>query len=321
MRFASSLLGLSLLLAAQGAVAKEDDPALLFQKGRTAMKNGNCSTALEYLSRSQELDPAVGTAVNLAICEERTGRFSAALTHFQFVLNASSESDPRRAYAAARIAELEGKVAFLTVQRSRSDPPDTEVLLDGVELGRTSLGNPVRVDPGFHELVLSIAGQVKVREKLELRSGETRTWNPTLEEPTMPSAHSTSAPHPAPFPTAEPGATNRPPAESDASSSTSKTLGYVLGGVGVASLVTSAVFGALVLQKKDLVRRHCDGRFCDQTGLDANDQGNTFSAIATISAIIAVPTLGAGSYLMLSYDGGSDRTKSGARVGLSVNAF
>jgi hypothetical protein len=78
-------------------------------------------------------------------------------------------------------------------------------------------------------------------------------------------------------------------------------LGYVLGGVGIAGLVTGAVAGALVLQKKGVVEEHCDAdKRCDDEGIDATQSGKTLGVVTTVGLVSGVVGLGAGAYLILS---------------------
>ena len=69
------------LLAGRSAGAEPRDPAAaewLFREGRALMKKGDFAPACAKLAESQRLDPAVGTLMNLAECEERIGRTASA---------------------------------------------------------------------------------------------------------------------------------------------------------------------------------------------------------------------------------------------------
>lgn len=257
------------------------------------MKSGDCETAVPLLGESHSLDPAVGTALNLAICEEKLGMLSRALDHFAFVIARAPEDDARRRFAERRASDLERRVAWLTVTVPNGTRAAPEVVLDGEPLQTNVLRNPVRLDPGLHELTLRDSERILFQERLNLREGERRVWAPVLTVPHEPAAQSS-----------KPRRRTRTgrPAQRSPGDEGPPTLGYVSVGVGTAAIATSLVFGLLVMDKNEVVKRSCDGEDCDQTGVDAADAGRTFSMLSTISAAIGVPALAFGGYLLLSYD-------------------
>src|SRR5687768_5789067 len=61
------------------------DPAAaeaLYRAGRDAAKKGDWEKACAQFAESQRLDPAPGTLLNLADCEERRGLIASAWTHY-----------------------------------------------------------------------------------------------------------------------------------------------------------------------------------------------------------------------------------------------
>jgi hypothetical protein len=85
----------------------------------------------------------------------------------------------------------------------------------------------------------------------------------------------------------------------------------VLGGVGVAGIVTWAVAGALVLHDKSVVDDNCDAqKRCNDDGLAARDRGKTMSIVSTVGFITGVVGLGAGTYCILSAHPSTDGTAS-----------
>lgn len=259
------------------------------------MKSGDCETAVQLLGESQSLDPAVGTALNMAICEEKLGRLRQALEHFEFVIARAPVDDARRRFAKQRASELERRVAWLTVTVPRGMRTAPEVVLDGKPLQANVLRDPVRLDPGLHELTLRDSERIVFQERLNLREGERRVWAPVLTGTDEP-ADRESKPRRR---TRTGRPTSRAPGARDGGP---PTLGYVSIGVGTAAVAASLVFGLLVMDKNEVVKRSCDADGCDQTGVDAADAGRTFSMLSTISAAIGVPALAFGGYLLLSYE-------------------
>src|SRR5688572_7792688 len=152
-------LVLAVVLALQhGAQAQVRDAAAgeaLFQEGRRLMKAGDFAAACPKLEESLRLDPALGTLVNLASCEEQQGRTATAWQHWRSAIEQLPSSDKRRSTAQARAAALEKVLARLTITLAPGAPAEAEVKRDGVRLGRASLGLALPVDPGHHVVVVT----------------------------------------------------------------------------------------------------------------------------------------------------------------------
>src|SRR5580692_11189003 len=94
----------AIALAVAGAVsgsearAESIDPAVadaLFRKGREAAEKGDWATACPKFAESQRLDPAPGTLLNLADCEEHLGQLASAYEHFKTAVETMAPSDDR----------------------------------------------------------------------------------------------------------------------------------------------------------------------------------------------------------------------------------
>src|SRR5947209_893118 len=77
--------------AAPGAAPEES-----FERGRIAFEHGDFLTAEKEFETSYAADPAIGTLLNLAVCEQRLGRLAAALGRLQEASRKMSEDDKRR---------------------------------------------------------------------------------------------------------------------------------------------------------------------------------------------------------------------------------
>src|SRR5512144_1872661 len=67
----------------------------IFQQGRDLAKLGRFAEACELFARSYGLDPALGTAVNLADCLEREGQLRRAWALFDVVARSSQNVQSR----------------------------------------------------------------------------------------------------------------------------------------------------------------------------------------------------------------------------------
>src|SRR5450631_560862 len=102
----------SLLLILAPVMARADgaDPAaadVLFREGRRDADAGNYALACPKFEESFRLDPAPGTLLNLADCEENRGQLTRAWQHFQQLTDELPATDERRPIAIARARALE----------------------------------------------------------------------------------------------------------------------------------------------------------------------------------------------------------------------
>lgn len=281
--------GLALgLVNVSTALAQSKDPAAaeaLFREGRALSDAGDIAGACAKFRESDRLDPAVGTTFNIADCEERLGHLATAWTLFDEVAQRLPASDKRRAVAQGRAAALEPRLPKLNIRLAAGT--DAHVVRDGVELGSASQGTPLPVNPGEHVVVVSAPGRAERSFKIVISEREIRALD---VEPGAANALTAETPGTA-IPKTAPVTPQRQPA----------TLGYVLGGVGIAGFVTAAVAGALVLQKKGVVDEHCNAaKRCDAEGLRATKSGKTLGIVTTAGLITGAVGVGAGAYLILS---------------------
>src|SRR5262249_28699952 len=149
----------TLLLAHPGAAQTQDGAAaeVLFREGRKAQEANDYQEALQKFAESQKLDPAPGTLMNLATCEEKLSKLATAWQHWREALDPLPRGDARTAFAKTRVRELESRLPRLTVVLT-SGEADARVFRDDVELGRASLGAALPVDPGPHAVMVLSSG-------------------------------------------------------------------------------------------------------------------------------------------------------------------
>jgi hypothetical protein len=302
------VLGSACLLVAGRASAQSADPAAadaLFQKGREAAEKGEWAVACQKFAESQRLDPAVGTLLNLADCEEHLGKLASAHEHFRTAIETLAPGDDRIPFAKKHAAELEKSVPHVTLSPPPDFPEGGKVMRDEVQLGAASFGLPLPVNPGSHVIVVSAPGHADKRLTVTLKAGESETVPLTLgpvvvEPPTTPShdaADATTAPQ--------------------SGASGMRTAGFVVGGVGLVGLGVGAVTGLMVLGKKSTVDdpTHCDPttHVCDQAGLDAASSGKTLSTVSTVAFVAGGALLVTGAVLVLT--GGHAAPASAVAVG------
>ena len=164
----------------------------------------------------------------------------------------------------------------------RPAPAETQVQRDGVELGAASLDTALPVDPGPHSVTATAPGYESRVFNVVLREAESQTID------VQPGARSSS--NVVTEVTADP-----------APSSSQRTVGYVLGGVGLVGLAVGTVAGVMVLERKSTVDDNCDAaKRCNREGFDAAESGRTLGVVTTAGLVVGALGLASGAYLILS---------------------
>jgi hypothetical protein len=264
----------------------------LFRSGRKAAAAGDHAAACERFGESQRLQPATGTLLNLAICEEQLGRLVHAWQHYHAVLDSLPADDARRDIARARLSELDARLPRFVIEKRPGAPPDTRVRLSGVVLGAESFGVPIPIDPGTHTWVVSAARREERAYTRQVTEGQRLTLSVAPGAPLPAKA----APR-APLPSRTPRARAAPDVP---------LLGYSLLGIGAASLAVSGVTALMALDRGRTVDDECSGRDCTRAGLRAADQGRTLVQWCTLTFVFGLLGAGSGTYLVLDASSASN---------------
>ncbi|HLV19259.1 MAG TPA: hypothetical protein VKZ49_00195 [Polyangiaceae bacterium] len=286
----------------------------LFRAGREAAEKADYETACRRFEESHRLDPAVGTLFNLADCEEHLGEIASAWQRFREVAQRLDPADERASIARQRAEALEPRLPRLTIRLAESAPARTVVLRDDVELGRGSFGVALPLDPGPHVVVVKAAGFADQRFEVALAEGANTEiivapGDPLPAAPSpAPTEPTTALPPPRLAP--EPG-----PTLAIESGSSTRLFGYVVGGVGVAGVLTSFITGGLALSKKSTMEDNCNAQHqCNAEGLEAADAGSTLANVSTAAFAVGAVALTVGTILVLTSD------ESGREVALGAAA-
>jgi hypothetical protein len=283
-----------LLMAARPARADAAaDAENLFARAKALMTAGNYLDACPLLKESYRLDPAQGTLLNLAACNERTGKLAAAWAQFRAVEETARRATPPRedrAKAAKERADaLEPKLARVRIAvPSASRAPGLVVRVDGEEKGEPVWALGVVVDPGAHTIDVRAPGKRPVSVRFEAGAGTTQSVElPPLADlpPDIPSAQRQDP---------DPYAANR----------TQRTAGFVVGGIGLATAVVGGGFGVAAIMSNS------DAKACAvpcSVGSDdaarsneASDRALLFANVANIAVPLGLVGAAVGTYLVLT---------------------
>ncbi len=287
-------VAIGLLFASTLARAQSGAPAAeaLFNDGRAAMGRKDYATACTKFRESDRLDPAPGTQLNLANCEEQRGRVATASLLFQQVLRRLDPADRRIDVARRRIEALGPRVPHVRMVLRPGQSVETRVRLGELEFSSPSFGSLIPIDPGKHEVVVVTPGLAEQRSALDLQEGEVVELSVPFGLDDRPAAQVGAGTAPA----------SVPAASDEILGLDRKTAAYVAGGVGVVGVVVGTVAGIAGLSQEEKGDANCSDatRTCNQVGFDANASARTLAVVSTLGFVVGVVGLGTGGYLFLT---------------------
>ncbi len=300
-RWSGALVGLALCACALGiprvaraGAAEAASAQVLFEDGKRLAATANFAAACPKFAESQRLDPAAGTLIHLANCYEKLGKTASAWATF-IDATAAAKQQGRADWAdlaKARADALQPRLSRLTI--TVLDRPAGLVLKrDDVVLSEASFGAAFPVDPGVHKVEGSAPGRQPRSLTVVVRDGDQATTPfPRLELETTPT--------PA-LATASPG---------EERETSSATLGYVLGAVGLVGVGVGATTGLLAIGKNTDSKRLCPtaGLCTSQEGVNANASAQTLGTVSTVGFIAGGLALAAGAYFIFTSPPARTRT-------------
>src|SRR6188768_1136218 len=225
------LPALPVLLDARPAVAQDkkelSKARAQFQRAIELEQAGNYATALEQFRDVGQVRMTPQVRFHIASCEEKLGRLVTALGGYQLAYaDADSVGEDFKAEVDAAVTRLQASIPKLLIQRG-SGAEAAEIQLDGVVLGASSVGVPVPLDPGPHAISAKAPGALPFNQTVTILENEQKTVDVALTlEPQEP----------------RPGLTAQ---EKPADKGNPRVVPYVIGGVGIASLIGSGVLFGL----------------------------------------------------------------------------
>jgi hypothetical protein len=268
-----------------GSASAHAQPAIhpdkLFSEGFALMGEEKYTEALLKLEEAQALDPGIGTQFNIAICYEKLGKLGTAWRNYTTVqqLAHASGKTGREDSSRLKLEELRPRLSVLVITLEGTE--EAVVRVDGVAVPRSEWAS-YPVDPGPH--------------RVDAEATARRPWTNTVDAP-------------------PPGGRLEIRVQTLVSSvvtvttettNSRRTLGIVLGGVGIAGLVTATVTGIIILGDRSTAEKACTPKCANPDGtpnqpaIDDVNQGKTLVPINLVAWGVAVAGIGAGTYLMLT---------------------
>jgi hypothetical protein len=290
---AAAALVFGLALAPSRAFAEGSPAEAAFREGRTLMAAGDLQKACEKFAESQKLEPAAGTLLNLAECQDKRGLSASAWRTYTLASKAAVERGRAdwKKLADERAAGLAKVVPHVTFVASKADVAAGLVVEQDGE--RVPANQQIEVDPGLHRVEATMDGKSTFTSSFTLKNGDDAkvTITPTRPEPLE--------------------ATTEGPRDG----SKQRTIGLVVGGIGVAGLAVGAASGLVAMSAHDDAKSKCTtyptGCPSDGSGTEANDKAKTFATVSTIGFIAGGVLAAGGAFLFFT---APKRSETGLRV-------
>ena len=277
-------------MGARHTQAAEPGPSseVLFREGRAAVAAADYVTARDKFAASYRLEQTAGAALNLALAEEKLGRFLSALEHVRAATTLLPENDERRTLTQELTTRVERKLGRLRFVAAEPIGASAEVARDGVVVSRSDWNKVIFVEPGHHVIVIRAPAHSERKFELDIGEGATLVVPIVLGVPIAP-------------PSSIPSDPRRPSPDHDRSQERAMmtTWGWIAAAGAVASTGVSFGVGALALDRKATVDRECQAT-CSDEGARASSQGRTFATVATVAGISALVLAGASVTLFLA---------------------
>lgn len=310
-RVVSGAAACLVVLTACAASAQTDNKAIaesLFEEGRKLMGQQKYHQACRKFEASMRLDPAAGTQLNMAVCHEKEGKIATAWSEFQDATVAARREGraDRAAFAQQHVKALEPQLPKLVlVVPKASRIPKLEIFGGGTPLLSAVWGTRVPINPGPETIEAHAPGYKPWKKEFKFVKGQvTKVVVPRLEKaPAAPSKPVVTAPTPV--------HEKRPPPPFW---TTERTLGAVLGGVGVVGIGVGSYFGATAISKHKQSNSYCGDTTCkSQIGVDLTNDAKKNARLSDIAMGVGAVAVVTGAVLMIT--GGTSTTDGEMKSG------
>jgi len=252
-----------------------------FQQATELEQAGNWTAALHAFREVGQVRMTPQVRFHIAVCEENLGRLVAALGGYELALaDAEKVGNEFKGEVEENVTKLRARIPKLVIDRGPG-AGSAAIELDGVAVGDSSVGVEVPLDPGPHAVTAKAPNRKPFEASVTLKEQETTHLEVKLEELPPELLRSAGGP-PAP---------DKPP---------SKVVPYVIGGVGIASLVGSGVLFGLRQSTYSELKDACgaDGKHCPPSKQSRYDDLKFYHYGAEVTLGVGIAALGTAGALL-----------------------
>jgi hypothetical protein len=275
----------------------------LFQLGKAAMARQELSKACNYFHASLNADFALGTLLNLAICHEQAGKIASAWAEFRTLEDRARRATPpqvdRAQFAHDHAEALRPRVSRVRIVLSPEAAAITGLVvkIDGATAAPELFDAGVPVDVGKRTLSASAPDRAEWTQVIPVDDERLKL------EATIPALAHTA-------PKTASAAVALAEVERVSEERSKRTVGFVVGGIGLASLAAGGVFGLLAIGAADQAKcpPTCYTTNEQRTGpnpalvdaKDAYDRANVYGWVSNVTLGAGLIGVAAGVYLVLT---------------------
>jgi hypothetical protein len=277
----------------------------LYNEGRELRDKGDVEGAIKKFEQAHTLAATPITGYELGKTHLQLGHLVQAREAFLSVARVEVAKDESKNSAKARTEsaklaeELRARIPSLRIVPDGLAAGATAVvLIDGVPLPGNTVGVPYAVNPGAHEVVVTVVdAEGQATQKVEVAEGETREIKVDVSalvpvKKVAPKPIVSPQPRPAP------------------ATSPLVWIGFGIAGVGIA---TGAVTGAMSLSKASSVKDQCDDTRCPRTVQSDLDSGKTLGTVSTIAFGVGIVGLAIGVVGLVSGGRSTEAPKAASK--------
>lgn len=310
-RAAHALL-VALTLAFLAGTAFAQSPADLkraraqFQRGIELEQAGNYTEAIQQFREVGQVRMTPQVRFHIAFCEEGLGRLVTALGGYDLALAEADTVGPEfKSEVETTIARLRERIPKLFIERGPGADAAL-VQLDGIDLGASSIGVEVPLDPGPHKVTATAPGYHPYDATVELKERE-------ITKVTLELVANTDPPKPPPPPQI---------VVVEADKGADRTIPYIIGGAGIAFLAAGGALFALARTTKAELDKDCpDPQRCGESNRDTVERYQFYNTAWKISAGVGVAAVGTAVVLILTEKKPEKKSPAPKEGALSVDAL
>lgn len=275
------------------ATARADGPSATdlkkaraqFQRGIELEQASNWSEAIQQFRDVGAVRMTPQVRFHIAYCEEGLGRLVTALGGYELAQGEADQVGPDFKHEVENaISELRARIPKLFIERGKNADAAL-VQLDGVDLGASSVGVEVPLDPGPHAVTATAPGFQQFSATAELKEKEVTHIALDLE----PEPEEVAAP---------------PPVKQviviEQQQAPNRTIPYVVGGAGIGALAGAGVIFALRQATSAQLQKDCPNKdACPESNRGTYNRLKAYSVASPIVAGVGLAAVGTAAALIL----------------------
>jgi hypothetical protein len=248
-----------------------------FQRGIELEQASNWTEAIQQFREVGQVRMTAQVRFHIAFCEEGLGRLVTALGGYDLALSEADTVGPDfKSEVETAMVRLRERIPKLLIERG-SGADAALVQLDGIDVGASSIGVEVPLDPGPHKVTAVAPGYIPFDATVELKEREVTKVTLELEV------------NPEPVAPPQKERVVIVPQEKGPD----RTVPYIVGGAGIVLLGAGGALFALRQSTKEELEQDCpDPKKCGESNEDTYNRLKIYNVAAPVTAGVGLAAIG-----------------------------